>query len=190
MRRRNRAAEERFGLPLVVDDFVPARSLRALTVHRQHAYRIVLGRKRIENRTWKPTAALIGHRFAVHAGLELNTFDLQIEGILSDDCDAAEIAETVPPGIVGTVFLDGWAIRAPGGQVVSCFDDRSDLSPLRNRVRAAISDPEYVDGQYAWVLSGPCMLPAAIPTRGYQGLWAVPRAIVEASDVLFVAENS
>lgn len=42
--------------------------MRALTVKQPWASLIASGEKRIENRTWRPPASLIGERIAIHAG--------------------------------------------------------------------------------------------------------------------------
>ena len=44
----------------------------ALTIHQPWASAIVLGPKRVENRTWRPPATLVGQRLAVHAGKVLS----------------------------------------------------------------------------------------------------------------------
>lgn len=42
--------------------------MRALTVKQPWASLIASGVKRIENRSWRPPAALVGQRIAIHAG--------------------------------------------------------------------------------------------------------------------------
>lgn len=42
--------------------------MRAMTVKQPWASLIASGEKRIENRSWRPPAALIGERIAIHAG--------------------------------------------------------------------------------------------------------------------------
>jgi hypothetical protein len=42
--------------------------MRALTVKQPWASLIASGEKRIENRSWRPPAELIGQRIAIHAG--------------------------------------------------------------------------------------------------------------------------
>ncbi len=130
----------------------------ALTVHQPWAWAIIHGgrlRKDVENRSWKPPAALIGQRIAIHASKTFDRYCGQTLALLG-------ITIEWPPGyeygaIIGTV------------KVVRCEGNH----------QSAWAIPD----QWHWVLSDPIALDKPIPCRGYQGLWNVPEEIVTAMEV-------
>lgn len=87
--------------------------MRALTVRQPWASLIASGAKRIENRTWRPPAALMGQRIAIHAGAG---WDKRGEGFTP-----ARKGELPQSRVVCTAVID---------RVVEASDDPFWIGPL------------------------------------------------------------
>lgn len=136
---------------------VQGEELLALTVLQPYASAIVFGPKRVENRSWRPPAELIGRRLAIHAGKsDALLFDLplmrEVSGIWPG---MPRMLREFPRGrVLGTAKVVG--VETPA--------DRP-------------SDP-WASGPYCWVLEDvrPC---EPVPMSGRQRLWSVePSAAV------------
>lgn len=136
--------------------------MKALTVYQPWASLIVHGKKRIENRVWKPFRNLIGKRIAIHAG---KTWDEafpsadyldELEGIHADYRVAG--IEAFPFGaILGTALVVGWADSV---------------------AKVPMDQHRWFCGPIGWILGDVKALPAPIRCRGSQGLWDVPQDVL------------
>lgn len=125
--------------------------------------------KRVENRSWKPPAWLVGQRIAIHAG---KTWDpsgaracietQQLRPGLSGDMRSEGIIGTAV--LCGLVTGDGYWELAEG------------RLPLGWSVKT-ISD--WYIGPVGWLLDDVRALAEPIPCQGRQGLWDVPAELVE-----------
>jgi len=143
--------------------------VRALTLIQPWAWCITHSDKRVENRTWAPPDALLGERFAIHAGK--HPPDLGAIYGLRDD------GVIVPPGlvlgaVVGTAVLVAVAVELRGKDwsVIRCADHNTrraqELVMSRNGAWAL--------GPIGWVLDDVRALAEPVPCRGAQGLWTLP----------------
>jgi len=138
--------------------------MRALTLHQPWDFAMLCG-KDVENRTWAPPEALVGHRFALHAGKVYDYDGLAfIKTVL--DCPI----ETLTPGAVfATTRLVGWvevdtvrARKIGEGALCSCPE-----------ARAALASPWFF-GPVGWLIDETRRLEKPVPCRGAQGLWTLP----------------
>lgn len=121
--------------------------MRALTIKQPWAWAITAGHKTLENRSWRPPAALIGQRIAIHAGGALDAAGIEwIE---------REIGLRVP------TTLESGAIVAIA-RIVEVIEE--DPSP-------------WFFGPLAWRLDDVETLPKAIRCRGNLGLWSCDAAL-------------
>ena len=103
---------------------------------------IILGPKRIENRTWRPPSEVIGTRILIHAG---KGWDSEAAGRLSEWYpELVEIALHNRGLIVGSVLVTG---------VVGSSED------------------EWFTGPFGWTLAHPIAFCSPIASRGMLGLW-------------------
>lgn len=122
--------------------------MKALTLHRPWAWAIAGAGKDIENRTWRPPAAIIGQRIAIHAGRKLDRAGAYaIQHALGRRVTVDESVAMLREGIVATAVVDRFALR---------------------------HDSPWFNGPVGWVLRDVIALPQAIPCKGFQGLWNVP----------------
>jgi len=153
--------------------------MKALTLRHPWAFAVCHWGKRIENRTWKPPASLVGQRFAIHGGKcptssgglaevksifdDLLTIhgkpDYRINGDL-------KLRDVILEGIVATAVVDRYIyLDAFPGKIGD----------------PALQDPWFDDevpSNIGWVLRDVVVLPEPIPCKGAQGLWTVPNEIV------------
>jgi hypothetical protein len=128
--------------------------------------------KRIENRTWKPPASIIGQRIAIHGGKVpvAKAYRVEVANILNELAHRhgppkgfmktgggfMGIDQFVTPGIVATVVIDRY--------VEFGIDDICEQDPWFDKQ----------PGNIGWVLRDVIVLPKPVPCRGAQGLWNVP----------------
>lgn len=121
--------------------------MRAITLWQPWAYAITHRGKRIENRTWRPTARIVGKRIAIHAGTRVDQGAASFLGVACEDL--------VRGAVVATARL---------ARVVEELD-----AELRGQGQA-----EWWAGPVGWVLEDVRVLERPVPVRGYQGLWTLP----------------
>lgn len=144
-------------------------ALRALTLWRPYCQAIVTGAKPVENRSWMPPEWLVGHEFAIHAGLQ---YDDRLEYPGGWKPPATDV------GLVGLVRLLGAARRTGPRRVEKLLpidageEERVSISA---RLDAIEDDPWATHGSAWWLLDEAVQV-EAIPCRGRQGLWVVPSA--------------
>jgi len=148
--------------------------MKSLTLRHPWAFCICHWGKRVENRTWKPPASLIGQRIAIHggkcptaSGLEevrwhfgklVKKFGLPEYRVNGD----LTLKDVILEGIVATAVID--SVICKGSE--------------------PMADDPWFDGFYGsnigWVLRDVIVLPEPIPCKGAQGLWNVPDSVVDA----------
>lgn len=145
--------------------------MKALTLRHPWPFCICHWGKRIENRVWRPKTELrIGDRFAIHGGRPPTTrgnrayvanllnddlvprFGLLDNGALKQGSGFIGIDRFILPGIVATAVLDSIVTE---------------------------SDDPWFEGPIGWVLRDVIVLPEPIPCKGAQGLWEVPKDVLE-----------
>lgn len=132
--------------------------MKALSIKQPWLYCItdlVENPKRIENRTWKPRASMIGETIALHASKGTSQIDFYTAGEMAwEQFDAIDHDCPMPRGaIVATA------------KIVSVV---------------TISDDFWFAGPFGWVLDDVERIPDPIPCRGALGLWTVPPSVLEA----------
>lgn len=153
--------------------------MKALTLRHPWAFCIAHWGKRIENRTWKPPAKLIGQRIAIHGGAKPGKADgyragavrifadlFEIYGQPASIHDAmtyrelANIALNQSSGIVATAVIECWAEYGTSVHVEQ--------------------DPWFMrePGNIGWILRDVITLEKPIAISGAQGLWTVPPVVV------------
>lgn len=128
--------------------------------------------KPVENRPVAPPKRLVGHRFAVHAGLRFDDVDLwglrrHLEGVDLGD---------IPQGaLLGTVKLIGYVkVDEDGDLDFACGLNHAQINgALASKWRAP-------GARFLWALADPLVLEEPIPCRGKQGMWRVPAEHVPA----------
>lgn len=140
---------------------VAVETLPALTLHAPWAYAVTDLGKRVENRTWRPPARLIGQRLAIHAGMA-NAWpawlavDRAFCFATSDDLAIAR-DEATRGAVVAVVTVAGWADSRDG----SAYE--------------AARSPWWI-GPIGWLLTDVVTLPDPVPAKGRQGLWRLDAA--------------
>lgn len=137
--------------------------LPALTLKTPWAYAVTDLGKALENRTWRPPGALVGHRFAIHAG--------KVPALGSREA-WVEIKEAVwwmdsrslIPKSKDKKFTQAELVRR-GSAIVA-------LATLGGVVTE--SDSPWFVGPFGWQLADVFVLPKPVPCRGAQRLWTVP----------------
>jgi hypothetical protein len=115
---------------------------RALSLRPEWAHCIAHGSKRLENRTWKPPAVIVGQRIAIHASGRLDA--RQLAEICRRFGYAWRKADVVCSAIVATAIVSGHVIES--------------------------ADPWFV-GPLAWVLTDVVTLAEPIACKGALSVW-------------------
>ena len=129
--------------------------MRALTLKQPWAWAVAHAGKRVENRTWRPPAALIGQRIAIHAGVAYDG-----DAFLGD-----------------LLFCLGSPLREPArrhhvyGAVVA--------TAVIDRVVTDSGSPWFC-GPFGWVLRDVVTLREPVPCKGALGLWTLSHEVEEA----------
>ena len=135
--------------------------MRALTLHQPWAWAIAHADKAIENRQKVPPLALIGHDFAVHAGLTLDEVawaDFR-DGLYGDAAQLVPDTEHLVRGaVVAVARLDDYR------RVMRAW-------PLGRDIEA---DRRWFTGAVGNILSDRRPLRTPVPCRGMQGWWPLP----------------
>lgn len=145
--------------------------MKALTLIRPWAAAVAHLGKNVENRTWRPPAALIGQRFAIHAGKREDLAVLRAITLEQLDRGLPMMRDAGPQGIVCTVRLA--AVFTAAGVVHA--DERIATAKKHGR-----DFWRWYMGPVGWVLDDVRTLATPVPCRGAQGLWTLP-ADVEAA---------
>lgn len=138
--------------------------MKALTLIQPWATAIISLGKDIENRPWAPPKAMIGQRFAIHAGAK---FDRDDAWDLQDELGEAALDQLPAKCILGTVVLKGFVTVKLDGTVESHgLTDAEVTSALASKWRSP-------GAPCLWVVTDPVALPTPIPAKGMLGLWEV-----------------
>lgn len=125
--------------------------MKALTLHQPWAWLMLYGPKRIENRSWRPHASVIGQRVLVHQGKKWDAKGADYIRRKLSFVEFPDLAGAV--GVLGSFQVDGYLLQGdavPTGQEPWFF------------------------GPCGWLTSEPRVLPAPVAWRGALGLWTVP----------------
>lgn len=145
--------------------------MKALTVIRPWAAAVAHLGKNVENRTWRPPAALVGQRFAIHAGKREDLGVLRALNIEQDRRGLPMLPDAGPQGIVCTVRL---------AHVFSSAGEMTTGEMMAATRKLGIPSLRWFLGPVGWVLADVRTLATPVPCRGAQGLWTLP-ADVEAA---------
>jgi len=146
--------------------------MKALTIKAPWAQAIVHGTKRIENRTWKPHADVIGKRIAIHCGKSLarpRDYDDPRASVQLDEAHRWCVGTgRVEAGhIIGTARVSGYVgpSRAVGGGGLWSADQI-----------IAVRDHPWWIGPIGWLLEDVRAV-EPVAARGQVGMWTVPENI-------------
>lgn len=157
----------------------------ALTLHRPWPWAIFNlapeAAKRVENRSWKPPARVIGTRIAIHAGGQHDFGGGPvIQKAARDYLPFGQDGRRVVPyptamGMIGTVRIAG-VVDAFGAVVMGTVPRDLVVPPLTGSGTALCSRRVWAwfAGPFGWLLDDVRALPEPIPCRGFQKLWKVP----------------
>jgi hypothetical protein len=135
---------------------------------------VVLGKKRVETRSWRMPDWAKGLRVAIHASKSREAIE---DGTASELFDIAELE--VP---------DKWNLGAIIGTVelVRCEPTETIRETLYGM---ELDFGNYISGRFAWVMDQPHQITKPVPCRGMLGLWEVPKDI-EAQLVTILTPDS
>jgi hypothetical protein len=142
--------------------------MKALTLKQPWAWAVVHGGKWIENRTWRPPAAIIGEPFAIHAGLKKPDEE--------DVADAVKCARVPRPHelqrgcIVALATITGFVEVDDDGEIVAFTGEGREAAALARR---AVRSP-WFSGPIGMYVSDVRPLSNPIPCTGALGFWTVP----------------
>ena len=138
---------------------VKRENLAALTIHQPWAWSIAESTKRIENRTWRPPARIVGKYIAIHAGAQPRTKRERHEML------AQALGVGAPPGSL--VFGAVVAVA----RVIGFIDTVPD----------PVLSPHWAwwVGPLAWELDNVTAMPTPIKATGKQGLWQLDSATTQ-----------
>lgn len=129
--------------------------MKALTIIQPFAELIIVGEKRVENRTWETRYR---GPLAIHAGVSKRYMGSAVEYWCNHYC--VDPAALTFGAVIGTVELVDCIQYAP---------ERCDqIAPLG--YEWLDFDP-HVSGPWCWVLANPRRLPEPVAARGKLGLW-------------------
>lgn len=140
--------------------------MKALSIKQPWLWAITDLDKRVENRTWRPPADVIGERIALHAG---KTSDWAGYMVLYRIIDRRAPSPLPHGAIVATATVMGWVSDKPYENC--CIYNHVDI--------AACLEDRWYFGPFGWLLDEVRKLPEPIPCRGWLGLWDVPLELLE-----------
>jgi hypothetical protein len=150
--------------------------MKSLTLHPEWAHAVAHLGKRIENRSWKPPASIIGEHIAIHAGASVGGRpgrNATGEGLRRLVQTAARAGLWCAASIddYGRVAVEGERVQTSAiiatARVVGAIgrDQRPETPP-------PWADP---DADWWWLLEDVRLMPFAVGHKGRLGLWEVPR---------------
>ncbi len=160
--------------------------MRALTERHPWGWMISHGGKAVENRGWAPPDALLGQRFAIHAGklpapgkggaasadywdeIAAAVADLDREGLLP-----LALGPITPRQLLAASSAIACTVRLAGWVTPHARQYRSAMHDDNATVIAACRSP-WFGGPVGWVLLDVLALPEPVPCKGAQGLWTLP----------------
>lgn len=150
--------------------------MRALTLIQPWASAVAYAGKRIENRSWKPPAGMLGQRIAIHAGKSYERLARLVLGRAATDTDPVHSRKLSPEecplgAVVAVATLAGYGMLSPPGEN---WTPRWGLPPRSTDL------VWYVPGHWGWVLHDVVALREPVPCRGMQGLWTLPQHVERA----------
>lgn len=163
----------KFGLGLMPSPTtapIPAHGLPelALSIKQPWLFCITDGEKRVENRSWKPPASVMGQRIALHASAKHEEAWSYLEACKLTGRHIGE-AEFARGAIVATAVVAGYVHVRDDGMIVEKVGDHSAVAAYD-----PTSDPWLV-GKYGWILADVQKLPEPIPAKGSLNLWPTAR---------------
>lgn len=143
--------------------------MKALTVRGPWASAIALGNKRVENRTWRPHADVIGQRIAIHAGRACDADAEYFVRYVEDHKTAADVLRHAREhrGCVVAVATVARVVKYADADTAILWPD-------------VPGDPRYFQGPLGWVLEDVVALAEPVPCKGRQGLWRLPEDVERA----------
>lgn len=138
--------------------------MRAITIWQPYASLIAAGVKRFETRSFRPPAALIGKRIAIHAAVrpcKPMEFGRIVEALCKHTPGVGYIDE-LPRGVVVATAIISTAYRAE--------DIRDTLSAEELAVGGWYGTPEKPQ-RFGWLLRDVVKLDQPVPAKGKQGWW-------------------
>lgn len=136
--------------------------MKALSIWQPWASLIISGHKRIETRSWPPPYSIRGQRIAI-----ASTKDLRREQRLA----LSEVTFRIHYAGTGLPTVDNLPMGCVLGTV--CVEDcrEIDTAFLQDLDTQEEAFGWYGPGRFAWLLTEPVPLAAAISVKGGQGLW-------------------
>lgn len=146
--------------------------MKAITEIGPWGFAIISLGKRVENRSWYPPENVIGQRIAIHQGKTLD--ERAVMELRRDHFGSPNTRDLVAGAVLGTVLLKGFVyVRKDGSHTHTSSltpDDALDAMTSRWRNPGA---------KVLWVLEEPRALSKPVYCRGMQGLWTLPREVIE-----------
>lgn len=122
--------------------------MKAITLWQPWAWAIMSAGKRVENRSWPAPRALVGQRIAIHAGMRVDEWGIEV---VEEITDAPVPTPLTTGAIVGTARVTG-CVRAANAEVMTSWHF----------------------GPWCWELEDVRALEEPVPCKGRQGLWDLP----------------
>ena len=161
-------------------------AIPALTLHQPWASMIADGRKRYETRSWKPPAAIITGRIAIHAGANRQHREYaRWWGYDFDRLPFGAVVCTAKVVAAHHIWLGPYGVHPPGETLASVANDSllSEADPCYIADAGMIDTDEYGDystGRWAWRLTDVEPVDPPVPARGRQGVWRWMPGIADA----------
>lgn len=145
--------------------------MKALTLTPEWAWAVCHLGKRVENRTWKPTASMIGQTIALHAGKA------------RPDWSAVDLMAGCAGWSVRT-FDHGYrkpgiSLRAPDRDALTRGAIVATFRLVRTHAVAKANCVGWECGPICWDIADVQVLARPVPCKGALGMWTVPADIAE-----------
>jgi hypothetical protein len=139
-------------------------TMPAITLWQPWATMIAIGAKRVETRSWRPPARLVGQRIAIHAAVTRRAVHLVDEQPFRAALQRAELDGLLPDDAVplGAVVCTA---------VIERVDPVEHVAPFVDWVEIALGD--YSPGRFGWRLVDVEPLREPLPWKGRQGWFEV-----------------
>lgn len=138
---------------------------KALSVVQPWIWAMMHAGKFVENRSWKPHAAITGKRIALHASKGW-------------DADASrfihELSGKIVPHEDDPVMGRGCIVATAVVRAVFSADDLEDFTHSEQTLAGVVENSRWYTGDVAWVLVDILPLAPHIEARGALGLWTLP----------------